>query len=415
MQVRLKYGTDYKEVFFPKNTKVTVLSAGQKEPVADMAEALRSALYKPLGTLPLRKRPAPYSVAIVVPDETRPVPLKELLPVLIEHLLLVYPALLPKNITIVVGGGLHPPADEGQLERILPKNKKHCQVVAHDAEHSPVQCFGHTSGGTPVEVNEAVGKADLKIVIGQVDPHQFMGFTGGAKGIIIGCGSKKTIEHNHSMMAAPQARVGNILDNPARLDLNEAGEMVGVVLAVNVVLDAQRNLVCLVAGDPVECLYKGAEAAAEVYGVRIKKQFDMVVASCGGYPKDICLYQAQKGLNQASMAAKPGGKILLLAACSKGVGDEHYYSYVSQFSCAYAQLKEFQEKGFRMGAHKAFLFSRTLTNFDVGIVSDLDATTLKHCHLQKVFLQETIDKWLAKAPKSEVAVIPHANTMYFVT
>ena len=98
-----------------------------------------------------------------------------------------------------------------------------------------------------------------------------------------------------------------------------------------------------------------------------------MVASCGGHPKDICLYQAQKGLNLASQALKPGGHILLLAASPQGVGDDIYFDYVSQFTSPEEVIRDFKSTGFRMGAHKAYLFGRTLVNYNVAVFSDLDA------------------------------------------
>ena len=110
------------------------------------------------------------------------------------------------------------------------------------------------------------------------------------------------------------ATVGQLQDNPVRNDLNEAGRLAGVDFAVNAVVDPNKEIVGIWAGDPEAVLREGVKVCAEVYGVKIDEPFDLAVASCGGYPRDICLYQAQKGLNLCSHAVKPGGKIALLAA-----------------------------------------------------------------------------------------------------
>ena len=161
-------------------------------------------------------------------------------------------------------------------------------------------------------------------------------------------------------------------------------------------------------------LTAGAAFSEKVYGLPLDEPFDIVIASCGGEPKDICLYQAQKGLNLASQCAAEGGKILLLAACSQGVGDDNYQQYVRQFASPVEQMLEFEHKGFRMGAHKAFLFSRTLTRFEVVVDSDMDAETLAECHLRKGDAQTTVDGWIRAAAKPpRIAVVPNANTTYF--
>ncbi len=58
----------------------------------------------------------------------------------------------------------------------------------------------------------------------------------------------------------------------------------------------------------------------QVYGVKIPKQADVVIASCGGYPKDINVYQMQKTMDNAVLACREGGVVILLAECEEGSG-----------------------------------------------------------------------------------------------
>lgn len=413
MEITLKFGAGYKKLHLPDTADVTVFAPRELPALPDLADALMAALDAPLDAAPLEQRPMPGSVAIAVPDETRPAPLKALLPPLLDRIFDCWPGLQPQYVCVVVGGGLHPAPDDAQLARILP-DLHGCRVVSHDALASPMASLGRTSRGTPVEINAAFAEAELKIVLGMIDPHQFQGMTGGAKGVAIGCASRDMIQHNHSLMADPAARVGNIVDNPTRLDINEAGRIIGVDLAINVCLNPAKQAVGLFVGEPVAVLQAGAAVSEQVYGLPLEQPFDIVLASCGGDPKDICLYQAQKGLNLASQCAREGGRILLLAACTQGVGDDHYHDYVRRFSCPTEQMREFEEQGFRMGAHKAFLFSRTLTRFDVVVDSDLDAETLAGCHLRKGEAQSVLDAWLAELGETaRIAVVPSANTTYF--
>ena len=274
--------------------------------------------------------------------------------------------------------------------------------------------FGTTTRGTPVRINAALGRAEFKAVIGNIDPHQFVGFTGGAKGIIVGCGSPETIEHNHGLMFHDSAQSGIIDGNPVREDLNEAGRMAGVDFVVNVNMDPEKRVVRLLSGDPAAVLREGAKTCAAIYGVALDGLYDLVVASPGGFPKDINLYQAQKGLNMSSQALKPGGRLLLTARCEQGVGDDVYFDYVKQFETAGEVLDHFKKQPFRMGPHKAYLFSRTLTRFSVVVASDLDAETLRTCHLRKGDAQATIDGWMGEMiGRPRVAVVPSANTTFF--
>lgn len=416
--VELKYGKGKIRVSIPAKAAVSILEPVPAPVLASVETALASALSAPLGCPSLEAiidARRPRSVAIAVPDETRPAPLREILPHLLDRIQAKLPGPPADRVTLFIGGGLHPPADAGAVERILPAGiAGDCRVVAHDARAAAMRDYGVTSRGTPVRINAEYADSEFKIVIGQVDPHQFVGFTGGAKGVVIGCAAPETIEKNHSLMSRPNAHVGQLKGNPVRDDLTEAGEMVGIDLAVNFVLDADKKVVNLAAGTPSQVLESCAEICAKVYGVAIEDKFDIVVASCGGHPKDICLYQAQKGLNLASQALKPGGHILLLAASPQGVGDDIYFDYVSQFTSPEEVIRDFKSSEFRMGAHKAYLFGRTLVNYNVAVFSDLDPGILRKCHLRAADPASIIDEWVTTFEGTpRVAVIPNANTTYF--
>ena len=417
MNLEMKYGTGTVLVQIPESADGYVLEPNDMPPVSSISQELSSALagldssYEEIMT-GLGKSP---SVAIAIPDETRPLPVKKLVPSLLDWLFEKLPELDLDRVTILIGGGLHPPADDETMTQLMPDDiARGCMVAAHDANNSPMVDFGHTSRGTPVLVNSILAEADLKIAVGQIDPHQFVGFTGGSKGVVIGCGGAATIEHNHSLMFHDKACVGVLHGNPVREDINEAGEMVGIHLAVNFIMAPTKEVVQVLAGRPLDMLIKGAKTCAALYGVAIENEFDIVVASCGGYPKDICLYQAQKGLNLASQAVKKGGHILLLAASTQGVGDDVYFDYVSQFTSPGEVLKDFKSQGFRMGAHKAYLFGRTLSRFDVAVFSELDPGVLQKCHLRAADPSEIISEWVENFDgRPRIGIIPNANTTYF--
>ncbi|WP_072697246.1 nickel-dependent lactate racemase [Desulfovibrio litoralis] len=416
MDIKLKYGSDSLVLNIPDSISVDIFEPNEASPLADPLAAFLNALDAMDGSA-FTSGSTPKSVAIAVPDETRPLPIKLFLPVLIERILKTFPSLKVEDISIVVGGGLHPPADSAQLQRILPSSLLDgscpCKIVCHDAKNSPMTYFGETSRGTPVEVNAAIGTADLKIVMGMIDVHQFVGFTGGSKGVAIGCASARMITANHKMLAKEGASAANIESNPVRQDLNEAGELIGVNLAINVVLDASKKPVIVLAGKPVDVMKAGAVETARIYGLKMKEPYDIVIASCGGNPKDICLYQAQKGLTPAAQACKEGGKILILAECSQGIGDDVYHDYVKQFPCPHALMKAFQSSEFRMGAHKAFLFARVTTKKEVVFHTALDEKALSECLLKKGEAQATLNQWIKELKSPRIAVLKNANSSFF--
>ena len=418
MEIELKYANDLRRIQIPNKADVTILTPNTFPELDSIPDALQKALDKPTGSKPLwtlLQAKRPKNIAITIPDETRPAPVKDILPTLLSQIFSALPELKSSDVNIIIGGGLHPPPDQNTQNRILAQYiVPGCNIISHDAKNSRMQDFGTTSRGTPVRINANCGSAGFKMVIGQIDPHQFVGFTGGSKGVTIGCASAETIEHNHGLMFSEYAKVGNLKKNPVREDLNEAGRMIGLDFVINVIMNADKKVVQLLAGEPEEVLKQGSKTCAAVYGVSLKHKFDIVVASCGGLPKDISLYQSQKGLNLASHAVRKGGKILLLAACTQGVGDDIYFDYVCQFATPGQVLQDFKMLGFKMGAHKAYLFGRTLANYDVAVLSDLDPTILRKCQLRAADPSKVITEWVDSfEDKPQLAIIPNANTTYF--
>ncbi len=165
--------------------------------------------------------------------------------------------------------------------------------------------LGETRRGTPVTVNRDFLQADLRIVVGNIELHPFMGMSGGVKSAAIGLAGRATIDTNHRMMTHPSARPGSVEDNVIRQDTEEIGEMIGVHFALNAILNDRREVVTALAGSPAAVMKHGVPVAQDLFQVRIPHLFDLVLASPGGHPKDINFYQAQKGLSNAARGCGP--------------------------------------------------------------------------------------------------------------
>ncbi len=155
----------------------------------------------------------------------------------------------------------------------------------------------------------------------------------------------------------------------------------GVAFAVNAVLDAAKRPAAVLAGRPPLTMAEAARLTARMYGLRFTVPYDIVIASCGGSPKDICLYQAQKGLTTAVQCVRPGGRVLLLAECGQGIGDAEYLEYARSFPDAATLITAFESGTFRMGAHKAYLFARLSAKCELVLHSALAPETLASCTL----------------------------------
>lgn len=416
--IEVPYGRGVQSCSLPDKVHCFYGELKQVEPAALVEEQITAALEGLIGNINLEKLKQAKSIAIAISDITRPVPSR----LILERLFIWLGqfGISEDQVTILVGGGLHRPATQKDLEYILGENllSRIKKVIAHDAECLEDLAFlGNSSQGTPVYVNKYFVEAEYRIVTGMVDAHQFMGFTAGVKGAVIGLGGRATITANHARLFEPGAELGHIEGNPARLDLEEIGQIIGVDMIVNVVLNDKKKVVKAIAGHPVSAHRVAVEFAKGVFGVKIP-QTDIVIASPGGFPKDINIYQAQKALTPALQIVKPGGTIILVAQCSEGSGEKSFEIEMAQYKNHQDLITSFRKKEFVIGPHKAYLWSRTFIKARIILVSDQISKNLAQTLMVEVkgTLQEAVDQVISNdlgnhTGKIDIAILPNANSV----
>ncbi len=414
MEYPLKYHKGLKRIKIPEKARVTVLLPNAMPVRETLLSMLDLALYNARFIAQLRRK-NPSSIAIIIPDETQPVPVEALLLNIIQQLFHALPHIEPPAVTIIIGNGLQPPPNREMIDKLLSSSMiRSCNVIAHAARSARMKDFGITRRGTPVRINAAFGEADFKMVIGLIEPHQYLGFSGGSKEAVIGCGAVDSIQHNHQLIQEKPTHRWHLGGHPMREDLDEAGRMVGIDFAVNVVLNSDEQVVRVVAGAPDVVLEQGAETCAALYGLELGKKFDIILASCADCPKDMCTYQAQKSFSLVSHAVKEGGKILLLVAFRKGFSEGVYFDYVCPLAEPEAVMHDFTNLGYTMGAPKADLFGGMRLNYKTSDFNDLDSEIMRNCHLRAADPSSIIEEWVDDFKGTpEVAVIPHAATTFF--
>ncbi len=388
-----------------------VLAPAPSAPVADPAQVVREGLANPVGNINLADFASARSVAIAVSDKTRPVPHALLLPPLLANLEQLG---VPRAaITLVVATGLHAPMRPEEFPQILPAELLgRFRAISHDAtERAQLILLGQTSRGTPVQVNKLFAQADLRVVVGNLEPHQFMGFSGGVKTAAIGLGGRDTINQNHALMLDPKSDLARYADNPARQDVEEIGRLIGVHFALNAVINESKQIVRVLAGEPQAVMREGIPLVLQIYQRKVAEPFDLLITSPGGHPKDINVYQAQKALAHAARITRPGGTIILVAACPEGSGSHGYEDWITGMDSHQTVLNRFQREGFRIGPHKAFQIARDAVNRRVLMVTDMPQALA-----QKLLLPtcENLDAAVTVATKtlpakSRIGIMPWAN------
>lgn len=407
VNVYLRYGKSSVRVDIPKNhllEVVTPKSSVRKGP--SVAAALAApASAEPLPRLLDRKD----KVAIVVSDITRPCPTRRILPSVMR--LLKTSGIPRENVLILIGTGTHRGHTHSEKRALLGRYATWIpQVVDHTID--PVQYVGTTERGTRVFVNPLLLDADFALAIGNVDVHYFAGYTGGYKAVIPGLAGKETIQKNHSLMTLPNAEPGVIESNPVREDLEQAGQFTGLRYVVNVVLDWANRIVAGFAGDPIVAQRSGTKFVDNLVKVPVKERADIVIASAGGYPRDINLYQAHKAIENASHAVKPGGTIIVVAECREGFGNTTFESWTKTALDLEGIGRRLSEE-FILGAHKTYALSKIAKRAEILIVSD--RMTEANPVIFKIFRkpQEALNHaWRSHGRDASIMLMPYAmNTL----
>ena len=409
-QIVLPYGDTQVALRPPADKAVDVYTANDLPATDDGVAEVRRAMTQPIGARRLVELArGKERVAIVIDDMTRPAPSDQMLPPIVDELRQA--GIGADRITVVVATGLHRSvtAEEGRrLIGSLP-----LKVVCHDAKDPQgLVSIGTTTQGTTFHINRTVFEADLRILTGDVELHQFAGYGGGAKSVMPGVADAKSIEHTHAQMEAPGTGPGKVKGNPVRAEIEEAADMLGVDYIVNVVLNSRHEIVRAFAGNVHEAFLAGVELVDRMYKITVPRRYDLVLASAGGYPKDIDLYQAQKVIASAVRIAAEGGKVVAFAECREGYGGELAYEW-AQAAATPQDIVDRHRAKFVMGGHKAYQLARDVLRADVHLHSAMPADVVETFFLKPVDDLRRVETMLADA--QSIAVLPHAPLILPVT
>src|SRR5271157_4335823 len=348
MRMDLAFGKTGLTVVLPEGYRYRVLEARTAKPLADPASAIEAALDNPIGSPALVELArGKRSAAISVCDITRPAPNRQVLPPLLARL--AQAGIPREHITILIATGLHRPATGAEIREICGDEVAAAyRVVNHDARNlSSHRHLGSTKSGTPVYIDERFAAADLHITLGFIEPHLMLGYSGGRKLIAPGLAAQETIKVLHSppFMRDPCAVEGSIEDNPLHRELLEIARMARHDFLVDVALGRgapRRPVAAVFAGEPVAAHRQGVEFVSRVMLETLDQPVEAVITTAAGYPLDLTFYQAVKGITAASHIVKPGGKILLLAACEEGVGGPEFARMLREGSPDHVFMKKIE-------------------------------------------------------------------------
>jgi nickel-dependent lactate racemase len=395
----------------PDHVSFQQVESRKMAPVPNLTQAVEEALNRPIGTSRLRELVKPnQTVALVVTDITRQLPEEIILPLLLKEL--EAGGIKKRDITAIVATGTHRSNTPEELYKKFGDIVNQISFVNHDPLDSKgLVDLGTSSSGIPLVFNRAVAQADIRISTGVIETHLFAGYSGGVKSIAVGVAGEKTIAVTHNYEMLKQTRLGIVEGNEFRRFLTEATQAIGLHFIVNVIQTGRKEVVKVVAGDPVRAFNEGVKTARQLYEVEIDQPGEIVVSGVT-YPKSRDLYQATRAANVVVFGPQPvvtkGGVILIPAPCEDGCGHPGYCTIMKRSEDADDVIAISREEGFAPGEQKALILAWILKQSRI-VMTDclLPEETLREIHLESSpSLQEALDQELKRNPKARVVLIP---------
>lgn len=393
MKIEFGYGKSTLDFNIDDKNVIKVLEQNCAECQPNEIGEIENALNNPIGTKMIGEIFKPgEKIVIITSDITRPMPTKKVLPVLIKRLSDAGCSLA--DITLVFALGNHRKHTEDERKYLIGE-ELYGKIKCLDSDVSDYINMGESKAGTPYEIFTPVAQADRRICLGNIEYHYFAGYSGGAKAIMPGTSTPRTIQANHSRMVLDAARAGLIDGNPVREDIDDVEDLVHIDFIINVVLDEKKRILRAFAGHHILAHREGCRYLDSLYGVEIPYRADIVITTPGGYPKDINVYQAQKALDNAKHAVKDGGIIVFVAQCPEGLGEKVFEKWINDSKSPEDTINKICTH-FELGGHKAAAIALVQRKAKIFMVSDLEDKIVR-----KMFMTPfaSIDKALRQAFK----------------
>jgi nickel-dependent lactate racemase len=337
--------------------------------------SLAEALARPHGSPRLSELARGAKRALLVhTDASRPCPDAELLAAAVQEL----EAAGVQGIRLLCALGAHRPPTLDERKQKLGALFERYPAFDHDcADAAQLADLGSGPFGVPLSVNRLAAEADLVVSTGIVEPHQYAGYSGGAKTLAIGAGGEATISATHSpaMIEREGCGPGLTAGNPFQAVVRESVRRVG---SKNFILNVVRTgpgWACF-AGSPLAAHEAAVRFCAALVEVPVSPPFN--AALCGvPSPKSRSLYQATRAASYLALSPRPvlspGATIILAATLEEGAGSgPGERRFLSQMESAagnpQALLARLRSRPLLPGEQRAFIMAKVLAGYRVVVV-----------------------------------------------
>jgi len=321
-QITLPYGRESRTIEIPVPNLAWIEGPRHVPAIADLARAVREAIRNPIGasTLPELVARNGKRTLLLVDDSTRKTPQKTILPVVLDELNAA--GVADDEIAAMIALGTHRGMRHDEILERVGEAVMH-RVAVENLSHDPADFvdLGASPLGIPIHISRRHLETPITIAVGSIAPHMYAGWSGGAKMVVPGVADGVTTGRIH-FHAGP--RVYEILgdeENELRREMETIAARTGLKFIVNVVLNVEGEVACVVAGDVVKAHRAGVEFARPLFTIDPPETPDIVIAS--SHPADRDLWQGFKPVNNCGMLVKDGGTLILLIPAPEGISCDH--------------------------------------------------------------------------------------------
>ncbi len=416
-EITMKYGNENISFKIENAKSIQTLEAKNSPTIENIKEYLYKEVEenainsKALSTL-LNKED---KVTIIISDITRLWSRQDLVCKALVEFLNEKCAIPFENMVILVALGTHrPQSEEENRKTVSDFVYDKVEVVSHDCLEQ-MEYVGTTSFNTPVWVNPLAVNRKV-IVLSSTVHHLMSGYGGARKSILPGISGKETILKNHIMAlhefearSSDKIGIGITSTNPINNDMNEATALVNPIFGINIVINKEGKHSQLLCGHWLHAWEKSCEIVNNVFGVPIKEKADIVIASCGGFPKDINLYQGVKTLLNMGEAVKDGGTMIFLAQCPEGGGAPDFFSWASSLKTN--SLDKDLRANFTIGGYIFYAALEVIKKGQVLALTELDDENLKDMNIKGFTSIESLLKEVDFTAKTVYLMPSGGNTV----
>ena len=270
---------------------------------------------------------------VIIPDDTRTLPMPLLFDVLVGELL---PKV--KELSFLLALGTHPAMTEVQLSRHLGSRFPHpkAKVFQHTWQDPKTltqvgvltrERMAEISQGllpveVRVEINRLVLEYDQLLILNPVFPHEVVGFSGGHKYFFPGISGPDMVNVSHWLGALiTNPKVNGHKWTPVRRMIEEAAKFVSTPrLGLSLVLQG-HDVVGMFLGEVTEAWEAAADLSAEVNIVWAPRAYEFVLSLAPSMYRELWL--AGKCMYKLEPVVADGGTLIIYAPHIREISPTH--------------------------------------------------------------------------------------------